>query len=80
MLVEAGLIVSTRRRMPPVIGLDAMVAILCAGIYLFSLVRPIGLLVRPHFGWPAGFHWCVVMLIAWSAVRWAGSSSAAARK
>jgi hypothetical protein len=80
MLVEAGIIISTRRRMPLAIGLDALIAGSCAGFYLFSLVRPVGLLVRPHFAWPAGFHWCVLTLAAWSALRWAGISRLAARK
>jgi hypothetical protein len=80
MLVEAGMIISTRRRMPPAIGLDGLIAGSCAGVYLFSLVRPIGLLVRARFEWPAGFHWCVLTLAAWSALRWAGMSRLAARK
>jgi hypothetical protein len=80
MLVEAGMIISTRRRMPLALGLDALIAGSCVGVYLFSLVRPVGLLVRPHSAWPAGFHWCVLTLAAWSALRWASMSRLAARK
>ena len=74
MLAERVLWLLGKVRAPLAVRADALVGGLCVAVYLASLGRPLGLLVSPGFGWPSGFHWCVLTIGLWSALRWWGLS------
>lgn len=74
MLAEGVLWALGKARAPLGTRLDALVGGMCIAVYLASLGRPLGLLLSPGFGWPSGFHWCVVTIGLWSSLRWWGLS------
>lgn len=78
MLAEGMLNLLARRRTRREAVIDASVALLALLLYLVSVPRVVALLVGyPAREWPGSFAECVVVLAAWTGLRWAQKRNSA---
>jgi hypothetical protein len=76
MLSEAALLRLARRRLPPALRADAVVASAALLLYALGLCRLIVLLAGGSPKWHATLHWSVACLILWTGFRWWRSARA----